>query len=66
MRESAKRIRRRGGQPGNTNALRHGRTTAAAKAERRRVRELILVSEWYLRHMLGAAPERQSREGDAA
>lgn len=66
MSETAKRIRFRGGQPGNRNALKHGWTTAGAKAERRRVRELILVSEWHLRHMLREAPEMRSGQGRAA
>ena len=43
MHKPEKRIgrRRRGGQPGNLNALKHGRYTAEAKAERRFVRELL-------------------------
>ena len=52
MSETAKRIaRRRGGQPGNRNALKHGRTTAEAKAERARVRYLLKVSAIHLRRM---------------
>ena len=44
MDQHEKRIglrRRRGGQPGNLNALKHGRYTAEAKARRRYVRELL-------------------------
>lgn len=33
--------RRRGGQPGNANAARHGRYSAAQRAERKRLRRLI-------------------------
>ena len=33
--------RSRGGQPGNTNALKHGRYTAAALAQRRAVARLL-------------------------
>jgi len=42
--------KRRGGQPGNTNALRHGRRSAAYLAARRalraRLRELRALQKW--------------------
>ncbi len=43
MDKHEKRIgrRKRGGQPGNLNALKHGRYTAEAKAQRRYVRDLL-------------------------
>ena len=34
-------VRRRGAQPGNVNALKHGWYARAAIAERRRIRELL-------------------------
>lgn len=37
----ARIVRRRGAQPGNVNALKHGRYARAAIAERRRLRELL-------------------------
>jgi len=50
MTEIAKRIpRRRGGQPGNQNAYKHGRFTARAKAERAWVRWIIRQSRAHLR-----------------
>jgi hypothetical protein len=49
--EIAKRIpvRHRGGQPRNQNALKHGRFTALAKAERAWVRWLIRQSRTHLK-----------------
>ncbi|MBA3554141.1 MAG: hypothetical protein H0W29_05215 [Gemmatimonadales bacterium] len=53
-----KRIRRsRGGQPGNQNALKHGRYTARAKAERRWMRDLVGQSAAHLLAMMGAGGE---------
>jgi hypothetical protein len=50
MTETAKRIpRRRGGQPGNANAYKHGRFTARSKAERSWVRWLIRQSRAHLK-----------------
>ena len=50
MGKSEKRIGRRpGGQPGNQNALKHGRHTARAKAERRWMRDLVGQSAAHLR-----------------
>jgi hypothetical protein len=50
MTETAKRIGpRRGGQPGNQNAYKHGRFTAKAKAERAWVRWLIRTSKQQIR-----------------
>lgn len=50
MSETAKRMpRRRGGQPGNQNAYKHGRFTVQAKAERTWVRWLIRQSKEHLR-----------------
>jgi len=43
-----------GAQPGNTNALRHGRWSAAAIEERRETRELIRMC----RHQLKAIARR--------
>ena len=34
-------LRQRGGQPGNTNAFKHGRYSASAMADRRRARVLL-------------------------
>ena len=34
-------VRRRGAQPGNVNALKHGRYSRTAITERRRLRELL-------------------------
>ena len=52
MGKSEKRIGRRpGGQPGNQNALKHGRHTARAKAERRWMRDLVGQSAAHLRVM---------------
>lgn len=34
-------LRRRGGQPGNQNARKHGRSTAEAKAQRRALQDLL-------------------------
>ena len=49
MTETVKRIpRRRGGQPGNQNAYKHGRFTAQAKAERTWVRWLIRQSKAHI------------------
>lgn len=57
MRKSEKRIRRcRGGQPGNQNALKDGRHTARAKAERRWMRDLVGQSAAHLR-VMGAGGE---------
>ena len=57
MGKSEKRIRRRrGGQPGNQNALKHGRHTAQAKAERRWMRDLVGQSAAHLR-VMGASGE---------
>ena len=52
MGKSEKRMRRRrGGQPGNQNAFKHGRYTARAKAERRWMRDLVGQSAAHLRAM---------------
>ena len=57
MGKSEKRIRRRrGGQPGNQNALKHGHHTSQAKAERRWMRDLVGQSAAHLRTM-GAGGE---------
>ncbi len=57
MGKTEKRIRRGpGGQPGNQNALKHGRHTARAKAERRWMRDLVCQSTVHLRAM-GAGGE---------
>jgi hypothetical protein len=50
MTESAKRIpRRRGGQPGNQNAYKHGRFTAQAKGERTWIRWLLRQSKAHIK-----------------
>jgi len=40
-----------GAPPGNRNALKHGLTTAAAKAERRHIRELMQAGRKVMREM---------------
>ena len=40
-----------GAPPGNRNAFKHGLTTAAAKTERRRLRELMRASRRVMREM---------------
>ena len=58
MGKSEKRIGRRpGGQPGNQNALKYGRHTARAKAERRWMRDLVEQSAAHLR-VMGASAEK--------
>jgi hypothetical protein len=58
MEKSERRIsRRRGGQPGNQNALKHGRHTARAKAERRWMRDLVEQSAAHLRVLTATGAE---------
>jgi hypothetical protein len=70
MAETAKRIarRRRGGQPGNQNALTHGRYPAegqaATKLRRRRSRELLGSSKETLQAAIGR-PSRAARTASA-
>jgi hypothetical protein len=47
---SAIEPRRRGGQPGNRNALKHGRTTREAKAFKAMARTQLKAAWWAVRH----------------
>jgi hypothetical protein len=50
MTETVKRMpRRRGGQPENQNAYKHGRFTARAKAERASIRWLLRQSKAHIK-----------------
>lgn len=48
------RVRRRGGQPGNTNAWKHGRYARHAIAERMHVRELLRAARRARKALLSA------------
>jgi len=60
-------LRRRGGQPGNQNALKHGRRTKEARARRREIHLLLAEIYWALevvRPFLKRRRRRKSRARD--